>query len=211
MTCLPLSLALAMAIAPAAAFAQAAPAPPAQSPLVLERIHSNFIVAPDYKITDVDGEVAHLAGAYAGWVTDDTLLVGGAVYSVANRSDDFRLTYGGLVAGWTLFPDRRIQFGTRGLVGIGRATLGTDVEFARFGRGGRGTRIGPRDAVPETIRFRTEDDFFVFEPHVTLVTKVSRHVAINLGAGYRVTAYTDWLDERVNGATGSIGVQLGGW
>jgi hypothetical protein len=35
----------------------------------------------------------------------------------------------------------RIQFGAREPVAVGRATRGTDVEFARFGRGGRGTPV----------------------------------------------------------------------
>ena len=212
MTRLPLAVAIALVIGPAVALAQSAPTPPAQPPLVLERIHSNFVVAPDYKVTELDGEVAHLGGGYAGWLTEDTLFLGGAAYSVVNGSDDFRLTYGGVVAGWTLFPERRIQFGARGLVGLGRATLGTDVEFARFGRGRRGTRDDRRaDPVPQTIRLRTEDDFFVFEPQLTVITKVTRHIAINMCAGYRATTYGDRLDDRVNGATGSVAVQLGGW
>jgi hypothetical protein len=215
MTRLTLALTIAVLVLPVAGFAQTtptSPTPPTQGPLVLERIHTNFVVAPDYKITELDGEVAHLAGAYAGWLTEDTLLVGGAAYSVANRTDDFKLTYGGLVAGWTLFPDRRIQFGARGLVGLGRATLGTDVAFARFGRGGRDTRVSTRpQPVPETVRFRIEDDFFVFEPQLAVVTRLTNHIAINVGAGYRLTAYAERLDDRVNGASGSIGVQLGGW
>jgi hypothetical protein len=209
---LPLALALAIVVVPSTGFTQTTPAPPTPGPLVVERLHSNFVVAPDYKVTELDGEVAHMAGGYVGWLTEDTLFVGGAAYSVANRSDDMRLTYGGLAVGWTLFPERRIQFGTRGLVGLGRAGLGTDVAFARFGRGGRGNRVSTRpEAVPESVRFRIEDDFFVFEPQLTVVTKLTRHVSINAGAGYRVTAYADRLEDRVNGATGSIGIQLGGF
>jgi hypothetical protein len=211
MTRPPLAVAITALIVPASLSAQT-PTPPTPAPLVIERIHTSFVVTPDYKVTDLDGDVAHLAGGYAGWVREDTLLVGGAAYSVANRSDDFRLTYGGLVAAWTFFPERRVQFGTRGLVGLGRATLGTDVEFARFGRGGRGNRVSTRpDAAPETVRFRIQDDFFVFEPQLTVVTKLTSHIAINVGAGYRVSAHADQLDDRVNGGTGSIGVQLGGW
>ena len=215
MTRLPLALPLALTvfILPITGFAQTTPPrPPAQGPLVVERIHSNFVVAPDYKVTDLDGDLAHLAGGYAGWLTDNTLFLGGALYSVVNGSDDFGLTYGGLVAGWTLFPERRIQFGTRGLVGIGRAGLGTNIEFARFGRGGRRTRGGPRsEPVPDTVRFRVEDDFFVFEPQLTVVTTLTNHISVTVGAGYRITAFADNLGDRVNGATGSIALQFGGW
>jgi hypothetical protein len=212
MTRLPLALAAAILIVPAIAFAQSTPPPPTQPPVVVERIHTNFVVTPDYKATELDGHIAHLAGSYAAWMTENTLFAGGAAYSVANRSDDFKLTYGGLVAGWTLLPDRRIQFGTRALVRLGRATAGTGVEFARFGRGRRGTRVSTRpEAVPETVRFRVRDDFFVFEPQLTMVTRLRNHVAVNVGAGDRATAYADRLDDRLNGGTGSIGVQLGGW
>ena len=54
----------------------------------------------------------------------------------------------------------RIQFGARAPVGAGRATPGTAVEFARFGRGERGTPASTRrrDAAAETPekRSRTE-------------------------------------------------------
>jgi hypothetical protein len=213
MTRLPLAFALLVMVPPTAAFAQGTPAPPATGPLVLERIETSFIVAPDYKVTDLDGDIAHLAGGYAGWLTEDTLLVGGAAYSVANRADDFKLTYGGLLAAWMFLSEHRIQFGARGLAGLGRATLGTDVEFARFGasRAGRDGAGVSSEPVTETIRFRVQDDFFVFEPQLTMITKLTDHISVNVGAGYRITAYADRLDDRVNGATGSIGVLFDGW
>ena len=37
-----------------AGYAQKAPAPTSNGPLVLERIHNDWVVAPDYKITKVD-------------------------------------------------------------------------------------------------------------------------------------------------------------
>jgi hypothetical protein len=209
-------IAIAVLILPGGAFAQSTPTPPTQGPLVLERIESGFVVAPDYKVTELDGDLAHLAGGYAGWLLERTLFAGGGIYSVANRADDFRLTYGGLLAGWTLFPESRIQFGARGLIGLGRATLGSDVEVLRFGDRGsrdpRSDRLSTRTpGEPTTVRVRARDEFLVFEPQLTIVTKLTNHIAVNIGAGYRVTAYADRLGDRVNGATGSIGVQLGGW
>jgi hypothetical protein len=220
-----LPLVLVLLLAPAAAFAQGT-TPPTQGRLVIEHLESGFAVAPDYKITELDDEIAHLAGGYAGWITEDTLFVGGAAYSVANRSDDFKMTYGGLLVGWAMPPERRIQFGARGLVGIGRATLGTDIELLdaagrlgsvtdgrfgdRAGRLGDVARFGARLRNRAT-RLRIDDDVFVFEPQLTLVTKLTNHIAVNVGAGYRVTAFADRLGDRVNGLSGSLGVQLGGW
>jgi hypothetical protein len=48
--------------------------------LLLERINNPFVVAPDFKMTDLDGETGQLAGAYVGRLLDNTLLVGGAAY-----------------------------------------------------------------------------------------------------------------------------------
>lgn len=197
--------------------AQQTPAPPTHGPLILERVESRFVVAPDYKITELDGDVAHLAGGYAGLLTDDTVFVGGALYSATNRSDDFKLTYGGLALGWNVFPAGRVQFGARGLVGLGRATLGSDVNVLRFDD--RNVRFGSRSdrtdrlgtAVPATVRVLARDDFFVFEPQLTAVAKLTDHIGLQVGAGYRVTAYADRLRDRVNGPAGSIALQLGGW
>src|SRR6185503_9159766 len=136
--------------------------PPATPALVLERVHNDFVVAPDFKITDVDGRTGNLAGASAGWLQEDALFIGGAGYWLANRSDDFEMMYGGLVLGWNARPDRRVQFGARGLVGVGRATLGTDLTvLARDGRGRLETRVG---STQRTTRVGLREDFLVAEP-----------------------------------------------
>jgi hypothetical protein len=33
--------------------------------MVIERMHSGFVVAPDFKVTEVDRETSALAGGYA--------------------------------------------------------------------------------------------------------------------------------------------------
>src|SRR5882672_609651 len=83
-------------LAASAAYAQTAPAP-ANGPLVLERIHDGWVLAPDFKITDFDNRTGELAGAYGGRLIDGTLLIGGAGYWLANEERDFKLAYGGLV------------------------------------------------------------------------------------------------------------------
>jgi hypothetical protein len=202
-------LAIAMSAVPIAAAAQGA-ARPGSGPLVLERLENHFIVAPDVKITEIDDDTAQLAGAYAGWLAEDTLLVGGAAYWLANGPDDAEMAYGGLLVGWSTPAEHRIQFGARGLVGLGRATLGRDItRFARFGSR-RGAEPG---TLPETttVRVRGRDDFFVFEPQLTLAAKLTDHFAITWGAGYRLTGYTEFAGDRLRGITGSIALQLAGW
>jgi hypothetical protein len=174
-------------------------------PPVLERLENRFIVAPDFKVTEIDGDTGQLAGGYAGWLAEDTLLVGGAVYWLANGPDDAEVAYGGLLVGWSTPAERRIQFGARSLVGVGRSELGFDVpRVARFG-----SRRGAAGALPATttVRVRGRDDFFVFEPQLMLVTKLTEHLGISWGAGYRLTAYTEFADDRLRGVTGSVALQ----
>jgi len=204
------------------AHAQNAPAP---QPLTVERIPTGFVVAPDFKWTEVDNELGQLAGAYAGRVTDDTLLVGGAAYWLVNGSDDFRLAYGGLLIGWSSPNTGRIRFGGRGLVGVGSATLARDIE-GRFGRGAEraplirfGGRNQPAPApvppairtptAPSMIRVRVTDDFFVFEPQANVAISVTSHIDVTGAAGYRAVALTDGLRDLLDGPTASLGVQLG--
>jgi hypothetical protein len=200
-----------------AAYAQAqAPAP---APLVVERIHNGFVMAPDFKVTDVDGEFGQLAGVYAGSVLDERVLVGAAVYWTANGSDTFKLTYGGLLVGWRTPDTNRIRFGVRGLAGIGTATLPVEAVPAlsrsplasptvRFGTR-TPPRVAPDLALPPSLRFGAKDDFLVFEPQGTVGLNVTDHIVISVGAGYRAVALTDALRNRVDGATGSIGLEFG--
>ena len=205
-------------LAPAAAVAQNTATPPSPGPLVLERVETGFVVAPDYKITELGRDTAHLVGGHAGWLTDNTVFVGGAVYSVANRADDFGLTYGGLLVGWSMPSSARFQFGARGLVGVGTATLGRTIDFAvvndQFRGDAEAARFGSRDRTiraPGSFSARVSDDFFVVEPELTFGVRATRHMSLNIGAGYRLTGDADRLGDDVNGITGSVGVQIGGW
>jgi len=114
---------------PLAAAAQpGVPATPAsQGPMVVERVETGFLVAPDVKVTKVDGVTSELAGAYAGWLTDGTIFVGGGGYWMANNSSDRQMAYGGLIVQWLAPANDRFGFSLKGLVGGGQATLATNV------------------------------------------------------------------------------------
>ena len=99
----------------------------AQGPMTVERVRSGFLVAPDFKATEVDHRTSEVAGAYAGWITDNTLLVGGGGYWLANGSRDREMAYGGLVVGWLAGTDRRFGFGAKALVCGGQATLSSTI------------------------------------------------------------------------------------
>ena len=208
------------------AWAQSAaqnPPAPTNGPLVLERIHDPWVLAPDFKVTDLDGRAGELPGVYGGRLLGDTLLLGGAVYWLANDERDFKMTYGGVLVGWQSREFGRIRFGGRGLTGFGRATLGIDVAPLRgispLTRAARGDiRFGvtdPRAQAPQlpaqTIRARVAatDDFFVVEPQASVSVRITNAIGVSCGAGYRQTANANWLRDRLNGPSANLAVQFG--
>jgi len=98
----------------AAAQSRAAATPATQGPMIVETIHSGFLAAPDFKITELDGRTSGLVGGYAGWVTDDTFFVGGGGYWLANTNrNDPEMAYGGLVVQWLALKSGRLGLGMR--------------------------------------------------------------------------------------------------
>jgi hypothetical protein len=53
-----------------------------------------------------------------------------------------------------------------------------------------------------------EEDFFLAEPEVTFGARLTDHLGLNIGAGYRFTGFVDNLDDRLDGASGTISLQL---
>jgi hypothetical protein len=225
-----LLLVVAMLAAPVA-HAQTTP-PPSNGPLILERIHDGWVLAPDFKVTDVDNRTGELAGIYGGRLIDGTLLIGGAGYWLANDARDFKLAYGGLVVGWQSPEFGRIRFGGRGLVGVGRATLGFDVNTLRDGAPAGNATIGrgdirfgvtdpraqapvparaPVPVRPQTLRARVvgRDDFLVFEPQANVSARLTKAIGVSCGIGYRETAQADILRDRLNGPTANLAIQFG--
>ena len=166
---------VAMPIAAAAQSGGAAPV--GQGPMTVERVPSGFLVAPDFKITEVDRKTSALAGGYAGWLTDDTFFIGGGGYWLANRASDRQMAYGGLVVQWLARRNEAFGFGAKALVGGGQATMvsdGNDIHIQDL----------DRDRFP-TTRFRFHEGFFVAEPEVNLLVRLTKHVTLTGGAGYR--------------------------
>lgn len=209
-----------------AAYAQNPPPPaPTAGPLVLERIHDAWVLAPDFKVTDVDGRTGELAGAYGGKLLDNTLLLGGAAYWLANDARDFKMTYGGAMVGWQSREYGRIRFGGRGLAGIGTATLGFDGAALAAGARPGDIRFGvtdpraafpvrgtaPTPTQPTTIRPRViaRDDFVFVEPEALVSARVTKAIGVSCGVGYRQTGAADVLRDRLNGPTANLAVQFG--
>ena len=186
---------------------------PQQGPLVLERIQNPFVVAPDYRFTDLDGNTGQLAGAYAGRLFDNTLFIGGGYYWLVNGGHEEEMRYGGFILGWSMPAGKAIRFGARGLVGLGTAELATGTDFRVPDPRVQDPRMGDRlhgvAGIPgQTVRFLAHDDFFVFEPQANATINIIQHVGVEVGAGYRITGSTEALQDRLNGISGSLALQL---
>jgi len=204
---------LVLCLLPIAATAQTTPG---QGPMIVERVHGGFLVAPDFKITEVDGKTSELAGGYGGWLTDEKIFIGGGGYWLANQSSDREMAYGGLIVQWLARTNERFGFSARGLVGGGRATLSSGLpDILKISDGDRRSlgRIDQDDLNRSRltdIRIRFREDFFVAEPEVGVLVRLTKRMRLTGGAGYRFTAGEGRNDNRLHGAAGSVGLQIGG-
>jgi hypothetical protein len=205
-------LTLAIGLLPIAASAQPAddPAPDtaaaaqtSQGPMVVERIHNGFLVAPDFKATEFDHRTFGLAGGYAGVVFADAVFIGGGGYGLVSGTHGRNLAYGGLIMQWFGRGSDTFGYSAKMLVGGGTAGSTENVPV----------QIDRTHVATQPIRIR--QDFAVFEPEVTALVRFNRHLRLTAGVGYRFTG-SGWHDHgfsapgRVNpdGVTGSIGLQI---
>jgi hypothetical protein len=196
----------AIVLIPTAALAQP---PAATGPLVLERIDNSVVLAPDVKATSFDGTVGSLLGFSGGWLQENALFIGGAGYWLVDGSHDRELGYGGLLAGWNVVAKPAFTLGGRALVGWGGATLASNVIVPVF-PDPRAVRNG-RNGLPvttTTVRYFVHEDFFAFEPEVIFGAAFSRRIRLNVAGGYRFTGDAHALGDRIEGVTGTVGVQF---
>jgi hypothetical protein len=190
----------------AAAEPQATGGQGSTGPLVLSPIESHVVIAPDVKVTKLNGTTATLVGISAAKVTEERLMLGGGVYWLANPRDRARMLYGGFLAGWRVYEGGRFSVGAKGLLGLGRATLLVNLsDVLPFDRlhPDHGFHVLPGDH-----RIGVRDEFFIADPEVNVQVKLARGLRLDLGAGYRVTSAPAGLGDRLRGATGSVGVQF---
>lgn len=216
-----LAFLLALALAPRPAAAQSAPAAtqttPAQGPqgsqgsqgpMIFEPIRSGWLVAPDAKITEIDGRTSELVGGYGGRITDNTFFVGGGGYWMANQTRDREMAYGGLVLQWLARTSAPLGFSVKGLVGGGATTLSQTITPLPRRPGIDDNR---RDTIAgRSVQIRTHQGFFVAEPEADMLVRLTRHMRLTVGAGYRFIAAERNVDDRLRGAVGTLGLQIGG-
>ncbi|MYN66209.1 MAG: hypothetical protein F4X11_14450 [Acidobacteria bacterium] len=206
--------------------------PAAESRLTVERIRSGFIVAPDLKLTSIDGGSGALAGLYGGFITDRRLLVGAGAYWLTGESAGVDMAYGGGLVEWFANPGGRVDFSLRSLFGFGRATLSSTFEIPIFhplhGHAARLSYSGPRHGRhrggwspkghrawndnfewPSSFTYRYREDFLIADPQLSVHLNVTDWLRIGGGAGYRFVGRAGAEGDRLRGFTASAGLQLG--
>jgi hypothetical protein len=183
--------------------------------MIVERVHGGFLVAPDFKITEVDGKTSELAGGYGGWLTDEKIFIGGGGYWLANQSSDREMAYGGLIVQWLAANERAIRLQRqrprrrRPRHAVERPP-GHSEAIRRRPQVSRKNQDDLNRSRLTDIRIRFREDFFVAEPEVGVLVRLTRRMRLTGGAGYRFTAGEGRNDNRLHGAAGSVGLQIGG-
>lgn len=202
-----LAAAVVLGFATTAAGQEAPQRPTPSGPLVLTPIATSIVFSPDVKVTAINHTTGVLAGAYAGKLVENTVFIGGGFYGLVDPRDDVRLVYGGLIVGGRLIGGDRVTVTARGLVGVGHSTLYRNVRFGDQRMVRHPFKPDPPDGFA-TFRIGFGNQFMLAEPEVRLALALTDGVAVNLGAGYRVTSATDAVNRLVRGATASIGIQF---
>lgn len=205
--------ALMLSLFPLAASAQNTPAPNPrnQGPMIVERVESGFLVAPEVRVTRFDRRTSELVGGYGGWLSDQTFFIGGGGYWMANRSRDRGLAYGGIVLGVMPRSDRTVSYGVKSLLGGGWATRVETITFfdPRDGRHDGPIVPTPIPFPPVVTNVRVREGFWVAEPEANVIVRISRHVHLAAGASYRFTGRERGTRDGLSGASGAIGLQIG--
>jgi hypothetical protein len=191
-----------------AAAQQAASSQSGAGPMKVERVENGFVLAPDFKYTEIDHSSAKLAGVYGGWVYDHTLLFGAAGYWQTNQTAGSRMSYGGALVKWLVQNTEPVGFSLGALVGGGEARLPTTVGFASFDGDGHGADNMPHVVMTQSGTFLLHDRFFVFEPEADVNLKLARQVRLAVGVGYRVIGGAFNANSRLQGASGTVSLQF---
>jgi hypothetical protein len=185
-----------------------APPPPARTPAAprsggIGRVTASedgFVIAPDFRITEVNHHTAQLVGAYGGYVFAGQVLIGAGAYWQANSTDGAHLAYGGPVVEWRMFTNRTIGFNLHGLVGAGwRFSDFGYFQDVRFGH--HGSPANAQYGMPYGLH---DEIFFVAEPEAQIVVRFGTSVRLQGGVGYRATPANG-----LSGPSGSISLQFG--
>ena len=189
---------VALLAVPAAAPAQQPPAPTTQTgPMIVEQVHQRFSISPEYKVSKFDDATAQFAGVQGSVFLTGSIAIGGGFYTLTNGTKGRGMTYGGATIGWQPLTGGPFGLDLHGLIGMGQGTTTDTVTLTRFRN------------QPITVTQRLSSDFLVAEPQADLLVRLTKHLNLSIGGGYRFAGHTDLDRDRFSGATGTIGLQLG--
>ena len=179
---------------------QRQPASSSGSIAEVTRNEDGLVIAPDFRVTQINNQTATLVGAYGGYVFGGQFLVGAGGYWQANSTDGARIAYFGPVLEWRALADRTIGFNLHGLVGGGWRYADHGYYFDL-----RGNHVAPRQGhyygFPNAF---FDEGFFVAEPEAQVVIRFGSSLRLQAGVGYRATSAGN-----LSGASGSVSVQFG--
>jgi len=164
-----------------------------------------FMIAPDYRITEINHHTGQLIGAYGGYVFAGQFLTGIGGYWQADSTDGAHLAYVGPVFEWRVFPDRTIGLNLHGLIG-GGWRYADDFYYANFDGPGNDRRGMP---VPVHAHYGIPygwygEAFFVAEPEAQVVVRLGSSMRLHGGVGYRAVSANG-----LSGVSGSVSMQFG--
>jgi len=158
-----------------------------------------FVLAPDFKFTEMNNRTTGFAGFYGGAVFAGRVMLGGGAYFQLDDYASEQMAYGGFVAEYRLFHDHPVGVALHGLAGFGATNVPIYGHGDRYGYyGSCGYGYGNYGC--------PYDGFFIGEPEVRVAARFSDSLRLVGGIGYRFTS-SDFY--RLNGPVGSISVQFG--
>ena len=192
---------------------------------MLQPIDNGFVIAPDFKITQLAHTTGEMLGGYAGAEFDRRFLVGGAGYWVIDPYNSVHMGYGGVLLGWRLLGNGTgpVRLDVRDLIGGGSATLYSSTLGPPY------VPIGSPYNQPNTQHgypgypgypyypgypgygyypYAAWTGFFVTEPEARVQLVLGRSVALDGGVSYRVVAAASGLESQLRGVAGSIAVRF---
>jgi hypothetical protein len=205
-----ITVVLCIALLPSIAAAQGA-----SGPMTVQRIGNSAFIAPDFKITDFNGKTSAVAGAFGGYLIENTFFVGAGGYGLTDPSNARDMWYFGLVTGVYVNRDRPVGFGFKALFGGGEATWGQ--QYATYAPVYPSPRRGG-PAAPVYVTGGYHTGIFVIEPEANVVVHMNKHLSLSGGVGYRFTGdpywgyygYNGYNHDALNGVTGTVSLHIGG-
>jgi hypothetical protein len=184
-----------------------------RGPLVFQPVQNGWVVAPEVKATQLNDRYGTLVGGYVGFLTDESFLVGGSLYWLADGARDRGMTYGGFTLGWFVPLGHAVRFGARGLIGAGSGTTRVTLTYPLGGGPYWGHNADSDSNVlgqTGTRKAAYRTNFFIAEPEASFIVRLTDWMSLDASVGYRVVGAANGLEDQFRGPTGSVAIRFGG-